>query len=278
LSGRRISVLIAAYNLGRYLPETLDSVLAQTHDEREIIVVDDGSTDGTADVLQPYLPHIRYVRQENAGLGEARNHGLRFVGGDYVALLDADDTWIPDKLAIQLEIARRRPQCGLITCDGIEFAGAETLRQNLFPPYVLDLLAASPSGEVVGRTHRAMIKVPAIGCPAQTLIPRAVIERLGPFADGGAQDYDYYLRIAQHYRVVFHRHRLARWRYRPDSMSGPRERRDLVWALYRLPVLGAHAARCADPQDRRVVAETIDQVMQDVMAALMPGATTRPAG
>ena len=268
MTGGRISVVIATHNLARYVPEAVDSALAQTHADREIIVVDDGSTDDTADRLEPYRTRIRHVRQEHAGLAAARNHGLRLAGGHYVALLDADDVWKPEKLAIQLGIAQRRPHCGLIACDGFEFGGAGVMRPNLFPAHVLDLLAAAPGGEVTRRIHRALIAVPVIGCPAQTLIPRAVIERLGPFADGGAQDYDYYLRIAQHYPVTFHHHVLAGWRYRPDSMSGAVEDRSLLWALYRLPVLGAHATRCGEESDRILIAQTIDRTTREVMAEI----------
>ena len=268
MSGQRVSVVIAAYNVGPYVAETVASALGQTHADREIIIVDDGSTDDTADRLGPYLSQIRFVRQEHAGLAAARNHALRLAGGDYIALLDADDIWTPTKLAVQLEIAARRPRCGMIVCDGYEFEGAAVVEPNLLQRYVLDLLKASPDGEVAGPVHEPMIDWPMIACPAQTLIPRAVIDRLGWFVDSSAQDYDYYLRIAQRYPIAFHRHVLTGWRYRKDSMSGVRKLRVITWLLYMLPVLGAHAARCDTESDRELVVRAIERHTGEVIEAV----------
>ncbi len=105
----RISVVIPSYNGARYLPETLESVLGQTHLPDEIIVVDDGSTDNTAEVVLPYLGRIRYIRQANGGVSAARNAGLSLATGNWVAFLDSDDVWHPDKLARQEEVVRREP-------------------------------------------------------------------------------------------------------------------------------------------------------------------------
>jgi glycosyltransferase involved in cell wall biosynthesis len=90
-----VTITIPAYNAGPYIAETLDSVLRQTHPHREIIVVDDGSTDDTPHRLEPYRAAIRYIRQPNLGVGAARNAGLRVASGDYIAFLDADDLWRP---------------------------------------------------------------------------------------------------------------------------------------------------------------------------------------
>jgi glycosyltransferase involved in cell wall biosynthesis len=268
MTDRRVSVVIAAYNVGPYVAETVKSALGQTHADREIIVVDDGSTDDTAERLAPYLSQIRFVRQEHAGLAAARNHALRLADGDYIALLDADDVWMPTKLAVQVEIAARRPKCGMVVCDGYEFDGAAVLQPNLFQPYVLDMLKERPDGEVAGSVHESMIHWPMIACPGQTLIPRAVIDRLGWFVDSRAQDYDYYLRIAQRYPIVFHRHILAGWRYRRDSMSGLRRMRVLTWVLYMLPILGVHAARCESQSDRELVIQAIDRHTREIIDAV----------
>ena len=268
MSRQRVTVVIAAYNVGPYVAETVKSALGQTHADREIIIVDDGSTDDTADRLAPYLSQVRLVRQEHAGLAAARNHALRLAAGDYIALLDADDIWTPTKLAVQVEIAARRPRCGMVVCDGYEFDGAAVLQTNLFQPYLLDMLQATADGEVAGPVHEPMIHWPMIACPGQTLIPRAVIDRLGWFVDGGAQDYEYFLRIAQRYPIVFHRHVLTGWRYRRDSMSGLRRMRVLTWVLYMLPVLGAHAARCETESDRELVTRAIERHTREIVEAV----------
>jgi len=108
----------------------------------------------------------------------------------------------------------------MIVCDGYEFDGAAVLQPNLLQPYVLDMLKASPDGEVAGPVHEADDPLADDRVSCADAHPRAVIDRLGWFVDSSAQDYDYYLRIAQRYPIVFHRHVLTGWRYRRDSMSG----------------------------------------------------------
>jgi len=98
----RVSVIIPSYNCAPYLVQALDSVFEQRYSDLEVIVVDDGSTDHTPDVIQPYLDRIRYIRQENRGLPAARNAGILASTGRYIALLDADDYWTPTKLALQM--------------------------------------------------------------------------------------------------------------------------------------------------------------------------------
>src|SRR4051812_30004149 len=96
-----ISAVIPTYNHAKYITFAIDSVLAQTKPVDEIIVVDDGSVDGTREVVEQYRGRVQYVRQENAGVGAARNNGARLATGNWVAFLDADDGWLPDKIALQ---------------------------------------------------------------------------------------------------------------------------------------------------------------------------------
>src|SRR5262245_12720800 len=97
-----ISCIVPVYNGERYLAETLDSILAQTYRPLEIIIADDGSTDGTAEVVASYGDKVRYLRQDNAGASAARNVGLGAARGEFVAFLDADDLWDSKKLARQM--------------------------------------------------------------------------------------------------------------------------------------------------------------------------------
>jgi hypothetical protein len=93
------------------------------------------------------------------------------------------------------------------------------------------------------------------------LIPRRVLEAIGPFGDFEGQDYDYYLRIAQRFPVVLHRHSLARWRYRPEGLSGPLDGRSLSWDRMELPVLRVHRRRCAG-EERRMLAKRSRRVVR----------------
>ncbi|MEO9525137.1 glycosyltransferase family 2 protein [Marinobacter alexandrii] len=99
-----VSVVIATFNMGQYLPEAVDSVLSQTWKNLEVIVVDDGSTDATADQMARFKadPRVRYIQTENRGQPRAKNRGLGEAGGDFIGFCDADDLWHPDKLRIQM--------------------------------------------------------------------------------------------------------------------------------------------------------------------------------
>jgi glycosyltransferase involved in cell wall biosynthesis len=99
-----VSVVIPAYNRAAYLAEAIDSVLAQTYAPTEIIVVDDGSADDTADVAAAYGPRVTLLRQANAGVSTARNTGVARANGEFIALLDSDDRWLPEKLTLQLPL------------------------------------------------------------------------------------------------------------------------------------------------------------------------------
>ncbi|NOT62842.1 MAG: glycosyltransferase family 2 protein [Acidobacteria bacterium] len=115
-----VSVIVPTYNRAYCLGATLDSVLQQTYPHVELIVIDDGSTDGTAELIaRDYAQdkRVRYVRQANAGVVAARNHGLRLAQGDFVALLDSDDVWHLWKLEAQLAVMRARPEVGMVWTD-----------------------------------------------------------------------------------------------------------------------------------------------------------------
>ncbi|PSB52488.1 glycosyl transferase [filamentous cyanobacterium Phorm 6] len=110
----QVSVIIPAYNGDRYIVQAVESVLAQTFTDYEIIVVDDGSTDETYQVLQPYFDRIRYVYQENRGVAAARNRGIQEAKGKFIAFLDQDDFFAPDKLAAQIALFHQQPSLGIV--------------------------------------------------------------------------------------------------------------------------------------------------------------------
>lgn len=109
-----VSVIIPAYNCDRYIAQAIESVLQQKNCTYEVIVIDDGSTDSTEQVLKPYSDRIRYIKQSNKGVAVARNHGIAIAKADLIAFLDADDYFLPGKLASQAEILLKRPDLGIV--------------------------------------------------------------------------------------------------------------------------------------------------------------------
>jgi glycosyltransferase involved in cell wall biosynthesis len=109
-----VSVVIAAHNSRRYIAQTLDSILAQKHRPLEILVVDDGSTDSTAEMVRGYAPEVRLIEQNQQGHPAARNSGIRAAAGDFLAFLDHDDLWSPDKLERQIASFERNPELDLV--------------------------------------------------------------------------------------------------------------------------------------------------------------------
>ncbi|GHU29340.1 glycosyl transferase [Betaproteobacteria bacterium] len=113
-TGKTVSVIIPAYNAALYVLEAIDSVLAQNYQPIEILLIDDGSTDGTAELVENKRPQARVIRQANAGVAEARNTGLRHAVGDFICFLDADDGWYPGKIAAQLDHLDRHQDVGAV--------------------------------------------------------------------------------------------------------------------------------------------------------------------
>ena len=109
-----VSVVIPTYNYGRFIGEAIESALSQTHAPLELIVVDDGSTDNTCEVLKQYAGQVQYISQKNQGPSAARNKGILAARGEWIAFLDADDLWFEDKLLLQMECALANPQVCII--------------------------------------------------------------------------------------------------------------------------------------------------------------------
>jgi glycosyltransferase involved in cell wall biosynthesis len=120
-----VSVIVAVHDGERYLQEALDSVLRQTYARRELIVVDDGSTDGTAAILREMHRSVRAIHQPHAGVAAALNRGIEAAHGAMLAFLDADDLWVPEKLALQVEALRRHPKVEMVLAHLDEFLSPE---------------------------------------------------------------------------------------------------------------------------------------------------------
>lgn len=157
----RVSVVIPAYQAATTLAETLHSVAAQTHAPAEVIVVDDGSTDGTAGIARAVMPAARVIVQANGGAAAALNAGLAAARGDLLAMLDADDLWTPGKLAAQLAAMREAP----------DLAGVGGQMES-FPCPTLPL-------DALARLRLPAAPVPCLLCGA-LLLRRVAYEAIGP--------------------------------------------------------------------------------------------------
>jgi glycosyltransferase involved in cell wall biosynthesis len=191
-----VSVIVTAYNHERYIAAAIQSVIDQTYHDYELIVVDDGSTDGTSDRVLAFADDILLVRQENQGIAASRNTGIRHARGQLLAFLDGDDLWEPDKLAHHVAAAKSRPRSGLIVADGVQFSGDTILHGSLFPPQVATLFGGCDS--VTLRCYERLLRGNLISTTSQVLIPRAVLDDVG-LSDPRlsiASDWDLYIRIA----------------------------------------------------------------------------------
>ena len=252
-----VSVVITTYNQERYISATVESALAQDFEDREIIVVDDGSTDDTPARVGAFEEQIVYLRQRNQGVAGSRNAGIRQARGEFLAFLDGDDLWEPRKLSRQVSAARDHPLSGLIVADGVQFDDAGSILQaSIIAPSIRALLGSSAS--VTLRCYQQLLVHNVILTSSQVLIPRSVLDQVGvsDMRIGHASDWDLYLRIAARYDVTFLRDTLTRWRYLPTSVSGPQHLRQMRWAADELGVLRKQLKETA-PEDGPAIRELL---------------------
>jgi glycosyltransferase involved in cell wall biosynthesis len=186
-----VSVVVTSYNYGRYVGGTLAAVRDQTFSDFEVVVVDDGSSDDSIAVIERFLGDRRFrlVRQGHRGLTPTKNHALALARAPFLAFLDADDVWRPDKLERQLARFRAEPDLGVV------FSRRGLIDADGRPLPCRD--AAPPEGWVVGPLYRQNFV-----CFSSALVRAEVPARVGGFDErlGIAIDYDFWLRAARHYR------------------------------------------------------------------------------
>lgn len=188
-----VSVVMAAKNYARFLPAAVESVIAQTMTDWELVVIDDGSTDDTPVAVKPYLsdPRVRYVRSDKLGQPRAKNLGIALSRGAVIAFLDADDAWRPTKLEKQLALLR--DDVGVVFCgrELIDESGAKLAKQP----------AANPP---TGRVLDAMF-VQNFVCFSSAMVRRQVFDHVGSFDPQWdlAIDFDLWLRVARQYAFAY---------------------------------------------------------------------------
>jgi len=213
MSEKLVSVIIPTHNRGNLITETIESVLAQSYGNIEILIVDNGSTDDTENIIKKIkTSRIQYFKQENSG-GPAgpRNVGIRKSRGEYIAFLDSDDIWLPDKIKKQVEILECKPETGLVYCKA-EFFGDGFPKGKTYP-------GKGYSGEVFDKLICGNF-VPTISVLAR----RETILKTGDFDESKSlrafEDYELWMRIARHYHFHFIDEALCRLRMHTQNMLG----------------------------------------------------------
>jgi len=206
----KISIVVAAYNYGMYLRQSLDSIVFQTFSDWETIVIDDGSTDNTAEIVKPFLSdrRFRYNRTAHVGQPAAKNQGITAAKGEFVAFLDADDYWAPSKLEKQLKLIQNDPRIGVVYSDRqtIDAVGNEI-----------------PNPEIA--LHRGMVVTQMFlnnfVCFSSSLVRRTVFDDVGKFDESIplAIDYDLWLRAASMYQFDYVDERLVMYRTGHANLS-----------------------------------------------------------
>jgi glycosyltransferase involved in cell wall biosynthesis len=216
----KISVVIPVYNGALFIQDALQSVLSQTAPPIEIIVVDDGSTDGTMDVVRlvnSTVP-IRYRRQENQGPSAARNLGVSMAGGDWIAFLDADDIWHPERLAIQADLARAHPDVALFSSE---------------TDYIDEKGNARPPIDWQDELAPLMLNRPTPILPSTVTVKKAAFMEAGGFNPllRTQEDIELFARIATGYPIQSIDRPLVKYRCHSKQLHRNREWRAQSWPI-----------------------------------------------
>ena len=185
-----VSIIIPTHNRWRWLREAIASVLSQSYRNFEVIVVDDGSTDDTDAKLAGFRSDVRVLRQEQKGVSAARNHGVSVARGRYLAFLDSDDLWLPEKLKVQTEFMDEHPEAEICQTDEIWIRGG--IRVNPKRKH------EKPSGDIFRRSLELCLV-----SPSAVMMTHALFNAVGGFDESlpVCEDYDLWLRIAARYSV-----------------------------------------------------------------------------
>ncbi|HTU66384.1 MAG TPA: glycosyltransferase [Steroidobacteraceae bacterium] len=259
-----VSIIIAAYNCEAFIGAALETCLRQTHPKVEVVVVNDGSKDGTGEILKRYGGRIRVIEQKNGGLANARNTGVREARGEYIAWMDADDLVHPEKVATQVAAFRARPDLVLVSSDFSAFRSEEEgdyeashIRsyydayrrlgghESIYPMRTpVDYTAAAPavlSGDVADQLlYGNFVHPPTV------MTTRAAMIKAGAFDESlrYSSDYDLILRLARLGPFGFIDTPLLRYRRTPQQMSGSTSYGHMQLETLRIldKVAAAHAA------------------------------------
>lgn len=218
LNKELVSVIICVYNGEKYIESSIKSALAQTYQNIEIIVIDDGSTDRTGEIVKNYCPDVKYIYQENKGVSEARNTGLRHCSGNYIAWLDADDLYLPDKIKEQVDFLQQNKDIDCVYNDAFLIDAHDNLVKVLRSDY----------GNLAPNDFLAQLLFrQTIPCPPSTLYRRKCFENLR-FIPGMryAEDYWSSIQLAQRFKCGYLPKILYKYRRHDSNLTNNKEKQE----------------------------------------------------
>lgn len=216
------SVIIPTYNSAEFLTQAVQSILDQTYRNFEVIVVDDGSTDGTENFLRPFDGRIQYLYQENRGPSAARNAGITAAKGEYICFLDADDLWLPRKLQLQVSFMEGHRDVGLIFSDHEEFDSTGIVLESFLAvkSFYTDLISSQPIKEAFRKLAvENFISTPTV------MIRSECFKKTGLFDESlkSVEDRDLWLRMSAYFKIACLPIVVCRRRLHSFNISGERE-------------------------------------------------------
>jgi glycosyltransferase involved in cell wall biosynthesis len=218
-----VSALMAAYNASAFIREAIESVKAQTLPVAELIIVDDGSTDDTAEIARSM--GVRVFSQENGGLAAARNSCINKSSQPWLSFIDHDDVWEPEKIEIQMAMADANPEVALITCDygSFDYFGVrtESVLATLRPGYDAQPKRACAHGSIIGKLDPIFADAYYLMLPSQVMVRREVLDITGLFDESleSADDFDCFMRVLANHSMALAESVLARRREHENNAS-----------------------------------------------------------
>ncbi len=214
----KVTVIIPSYNCEAYIAETIDSILNQTFSDIELIVVDDGSTDRTCEIVESYGEPVRLIRQTNARVCAARNRGIREAKGEFICLMDHDDYWYPEKLARQIEEFERHPEAGIVYSEFIRWHRNES---GSFPPpesFERTSIPDDTDPEFTGWIYHQFL----LDCwmlTSSAMFRREVFEKCGMFDEAlpYSEDWELWIRISREFQFIDLRRPTTLYRQHPQQ-------------------------------------------------------------
>lgn len=226
----KVSVIIPTYNRADLISETITSALQQTLKDKEVVIVDDGSTDNTSEVVREFQDRVIYIRQPNSGPAKARNTGIRMAKGRLIAFLDSDDLWLPDKLELQYHAFQQNPNQGLIYTDVMWFSNGEIIVPTLREKYQFH------TGEVFEK-----LLFDNWIATSSVLVRKDCLEEAGGFDEDPqimfVEDWNLWIRLARRHPFGMVDRVLVKRRYHPHRLGLENPERQFKAIFYNLEKL-----------------------------------------